>query len=51
MLFNLPAKHIVQIDNTYEPLAPPGELHYHNGRFLSRKAVAYRLPTSWSIVP
>jgi len=51
VLFNLPDKRIVQIDNTYEPLAPSGELHYHNGRFLSRKVVAYRLPATWSIVP
>ena len=51
VLFNLPDTRIVQIENTYEPLAPSGELHYHNGRFLSRKVVGYRLPASWSIVP
>ena len=51
VLFNLLAKRIVQLDNTYEPLTPSGELHYHNGRFLSRKVVVYRLPGSWSIVP
>jgi len=51
VLFNLPAKRIVQIENTYEPLTRSGELNYHNGRFLSRKLVEYRLPPMWTIVP
>jgi len=51
VLFNLPAKRIVQIENTYEPLTRSGEVNYHNGRFLSRKLLEYRLPPFWTIVP
>lgn len=51
VLFNLRAKRIVQIENTYEPLARAGEVNYHNGTFLSIRIYAYELPPAWSIVP
>jgi hypothetical protein len=51
VLYNLIRKRIVQIQNTYEPLARAGEVHYHNGRFLSIRLLAYELPAYWSIVP
>ena len=51
ILFNLLRKRIVQITNTYEPLARAGEVNYHNGRFLSRRVLDYELPPEWSIVP
>src|SRR5262249_46497252 len=51
VLFNLPAKRIVQIENTAEPLALSGEVNYHNGTFLSIRQLHYRLPPHWSIVP
>lgn len=51
ILFNLPAKRIVQIANTDETLARSGEVNYHNGKFLSRRTFTYALPPEWSIVP
>lgn len=51
VLYNLPARRIVQIENTYEPLASSGEVNYHNGQFLSIRLLPYSLPTDWSIVP
>jgi hypothetical protein len=51
VLFNLLRKRIVQIQNTYEPLARAGEVNYHNGRFLSIHLLPYELPAYWSIVP
>ncbi|HEV7214791.1 MAG TPA: hypothetical protein VGP33_06665 [Chloroflexota bacterium] len=51
VLYNLPARRIVQIENTYEPLAPSGEVNYHNGRFLSIRLLPYQLPADWLIVP
>lgn len=51
VLFNLPAKRIVQIANTDETLSRTGIVNYHNGRFLSIRAFEYELPTDWSIVP
>ena len=51
VLFNLPARRIVQIQNTYEPLAQSGEVNYHNGRFLSVRLLPYQLSPDWMIVP
>jgi hypothetical protein len=51
VLFNLPAKRIVQIENTYEPLTQSGEVNYHNGRFLSIRQLPYQLSPDWLIVP
>jgi hypothetical protein len=51
VLFNLINRRIVQIQNTYEPLARAGEVNYHNGRFLSIHLLTYELPSHWSIVP
>ena len=51
VLYNLIRKRIVQIQNTYEPLARAGDVNYHNGRFLSIRLLAYELPAYWSIVP
>ena len=51
VLYNLPARRIVQIENTYEPLARAGEVNYHNGKFLSIRLLPYELPPAWSIVP
>jgi hypothetical protein len=51
ILFNLLRKRIVQITNTYEPLARAGEVNYHNGKFLSRRVFDFELPSEWSIVP
>ena len=51
VLFNLPAKRIVQIENTYDCLSHSGEVNYHNGKFLSVRSLPYELPASWSIVP
>ncbi|HEX9038817.1 MAG TPA: hypothetical protein VF808_17680 [Ktedonobacterales bacterium] len=51
VLYNLPARRIVQIENTYEPLAPSGEVNYHNGKFLSIRLIPYQLSPTWTIVP
>ncbi len=51
VIFNLRAKRIVQIENTYDPLTRAGEVNYHNGQFLSKRLFSYELPTTWSIVP
>ncbi len=51
VLYNLPARRIVQIENTYELLAPSGEVNYHNGKFLSIRLVPYKLSPEWTIVP
>lgn len=51
VLFNLPRKRIVQIQNMYDTIGRAGTVNYHNGRFLSRREFAYELPPSWSIVP
>lgn len=51
ILFNLVAKRIVQIENTYEPLLRSGEVNFHNGQFLSIRLVPYELSPDWSIVP
>ena len=51
VLFNLPARRIVQIENTYEPLSRTGEINFHNGKFLSIRLLPYELPPTWSIVP
>ena len=51
VLYNLTARRIVQIENTYEPLARSGEVNYHNGRFLSIRLLPYKLPADWMIVP
>jgi len=51
VLFNLPAKRIVQIANTDERLGRSGTVNYHNGAFLSVRAFDYELPPEWSIVP
>jgi hypothetical protein len=51
VLFNLPARRIVQIENTYEPLRRSGEVNFHNGKFLSIRLLPYELPPTWSIVP
>ena len=51
ILYNLKAKRIVQIENTYEPLVRTGEVNFHNGKFLSIRLLSYTLPDTWSIVP
>ncbi|HEY7357575.1 MAG TPA: hypothetical protein VH590_13950 [Ktedonobacterales bacterium] len=51
VLFNLPRKRIVQIQNMYDTIERAGTVNYHNGRFLSRREFEYELPPGWSIVP
>ncbi|HEX9069522.1 MAG TPA: hypothetical protein VF807_12195, partial [Ktedonobacterales bacterium] len=51
VLFNLRARRIVQIQNTYDELTQDGTVNYHNGKFLSIRSLPYQLPPSWSIVP
>jgi hypothetical protein len=51
ILYNLPARRIVQIENTYEPIRPAGQVNYHNGQFLSVRLIPYELSPAWVIVP
>ncbi|HEV2238406.1 MAG TPA: hypothetical protein VGR57_17240 [Ktedonobacterales bacterium] len=51
VLYNLIARRIVQIQNTYQPLMRAGAVNYHNGRFLSIHEERYELPPHWTIVP
>jgi hypothetical protein len=51
VIFNLRAKRIVQIENTYDTLTRVGEVNYHNGQFLSKRLLSYELPATWTIVP
>jgi hypothetical protein len=51
ILYNLSARRIVQIENTYEPIRPSGQVNYHNGQFLSVRLLSYKLSPEWVIVP
>ena len=50
MIFNLVQKRIVQGQNLFGDITS-GEAHIHNGRFYSRRTVAYELPKTWTVVP
>ena len=49
VIFNLPARRIVQVQNTYQEIRRKGRVVVGAGT--SRKVVRYELPASWTIVP
>ena len=49
VIFNLPARRIVQVQNTYQEIKRKGRVVVGAGT--SRKVVRYELPVSWTIVP
>lgn len=50
ILFNVPKKRIIQIQNTYMEIRREGRVLTHSGGG-SRRARSYRLPSTWQIVP
>ncbi|MHB1132308.1 MAG: hypothetical protein ACYC4L_07970 [Chloroflexota bacterium] len=49
VIFNLPARRIVQLQNTYQAIRRKGRVVVGAGT--SRKVLRYELPASWTIVP
>jgi len=51
VLFNLSAKRIVQIQNSYREITRSGRARVFDGRGLTNAVYSYRLPRDWAIVP
>lgn len=51
VLFNLRAKRIVQIQNSYREIQRSGRARVFDGRALTNSVFSYRLPREWAIVP
>ena len=51
VLFNLRAKRIVQIQNSYREITRSGRARVFDGQGLTNSIYSYRLPRDWAIVP
>jgi len=51
VLFNLVAKRIVQVQNTYRAITRTGRQRIFDGQRLTDRVFSYRLPGEWAIVP
>lgn len=51
ILFNLRAKRIVQIVNTYREIRRSGRARIFDGQRLTNSIFNYRLPADWALVP
>ncbi|MGI8553943.1 MAG: hypothetical protein ACR2PL_24630 [Dehalococcoidia bacterium] len=51
VIFNLPAKRIVQIQNSYREITRTGRARVFDGRAHTNSIFSYRLPRDWAIVP
>lgn len=51
VIFNLLARRIVQVQNSYRDVARSGAVQVHDGVRWTRVARRYAVPDSWSIVP
>ena len=51
VLFNLVAKRIVQLQNSYREINRSGRQRVFDGQRLTNRVFSYRLPTDWAIVP
>ncbi len=51
VIFNLRAKRIVQIINTYREIKRTGYARFFDGNAFTRKVFRYRLPEEWALVP
>ena len=51
VLFNLRAKRIVQLQNSYRGITRTGRQRIFDGQRLTNRVFAYRLPHEWAILP
>lgn len=51
VIFNLKAKRIVQIANSYQEIRRRGRGRVFDGRCQTEKTFTYRLPDEWALVP
>ncbi len=51
VLFNLRAKRIVQIQNSYREITRSGRARVFDGRALTNSIYSYKLPREWALVP
>lgn len=51
VVFNLPAKRIVQIQNTYAEIKRKGRLRIMEGTRPTNRVQRYELPSEWTVVP
>ncbi len=51
VIVNLPAKRIVQIQNTYQEIGSKGCGHIFDGERVTDSLYFYRLPRDWQLVP
>jgi hypothetical protein len=51
VIFNLRAKRIVQIINTYQEIRRTGQARVFDGAGLTDTVYSYRLPKDWALVP
>lgn len=51
VLFNLPARRIVQVQNSYREVLRSGAVEIHDGVRWTRRGRRYAVPKSWSILP
>jgi hypothetical protein len=51
ILFNLPGKRIVQLQNSYREITRNGRHRVFDGNAHTNRVFSYRLPREWAIVP
>lgn len=51
LIFNLPDKRIVQLQNSYRAIARSGRYRVFDGNRHTNRVFSYRLPVEWAIVP
>lgn len=51
IIFNLPAKRIIQVANSTREIKRTGRGRVFNGRQWTNRVFTYRLPAEWSLVP
>lgn len=51
VVFNLRAKRIIQITNTYQEIQRTGRARVFDGSGLTNSVYSYRLPKDWALVP
>lgn len=51
VLFNLPVKRIVQIQNSFGDIERAGRIRVHDGTRVTNEIQRYKLPSDWSLVP